>query len=339
MTPVPADLLVVIICYRVPELTIECLRSLVPELKANPGVRVALLENGTGAECDAQLRAAIDELEIADRIDYRAIEDNRGFAGGNNLLLREALDSAAPPRYLLLLNADTVVHEGCVKYCVDVMDADEMIGSMSCRLLNKDGSVQNVARKLPTPLRTIVATFGLPWRFPKLFGWADTEDLTWDRDTTKRDVEWIGGAFLLVRGSLMAEIGVLDEDFVFYGEDAEYGHRVWRSGYRVHYDPAVTITHYGASSNDPVRWPDAVRSMHTWRARYIVQRNCYGRLAACAVRGTDIVAWAGRTLWLVCTGQRGSERHEHARSALRALVGRLEPPAAPSEAGTGRSPS
>lgn len=331
MTQAPVDLLVVIICYRVPELTIDCLRSLVPELEANPGVRIALLENGTGPECDAVLRAAIDELGIADRVDYKAIEDNRGFAGGNNLLLREALEADLVPRYLLLLNADTVVHEGCFSYCLKVMDEDETIGSLSCRLLNDDGSVQNVARKLPTPLRTIVASFGLPWRFPSVFGWADTEDLTWDRDTVKRDVEWIGGAFLMVRGDLMKKIGVLDEDFVFYGEDAEYGHRVWKSGHRVHYDPAVTITHYGASSNDPVSWPDSVRSVHTWRARYIVQRNCYGILAAWAVRCADCAAWACRAIGFRLVGKPDHARQ--AAAALRTLLKPLRPPGAPA-AGT-----
>ena len=54
-------LLVVILCYKVPDLTIDCLRSLEPEVTRRPGIHVALCENGTGGDVPQRLRQAIDK--------------------------------------------------------------------------------------------------------------------------------------------------------------------------------------------------------------------------------------------------------------------------------------
>src|SRR5690606_14115181 len=105
--------------------------------------------------------------------------DNSGFAGGNNWGFAQAEAAVGPARYVLLLNSDTIVHEGCLRYCFDRMERDATIGALSCHLKNADGSVQIASRKLPSPLHMTFSALGLPWTMPRLFGWADTEDLTW----------------------------------------------------------------------------------------------------------------------------------------------------------------
>lgn len=95
------------------------------------------------------------------------------------------------------------------------MEEQKDIGVMSCKLLNEDGSLQNVTRKFPNPMRSLISALGLPWYLPFLFNWANIDDDTWDKENTKKDVDWLGGAFLLIRGSLLRKIGGLDEDFSF----------------------------------------------------------------------------------------------------------------------------
>ena len=239
------DVLIVIVCYRVADLTIDCLRSLKNELARVPGARVAICENGSGDDSAQRIADAITSLGIEQSVSLSTVAPNRGFAGGNNFILRQAITGKNVPRHLLLLNADTIVHEGCLRHCLEVMDADPSIGALGCAVLNPDGTPQAMARRFPTPLRALVSSVGLHERMPRLFGWGSREDPSWDRCTTRRDVDWLGGCFLWVRGDLMEQIGVLDEDFGFYGEDIEYCHRVWRSGHRCHYDPTVSITHLG----------------------------------------------------------------------------------------------
>src|SRR6516165_2865371 len=104
-------LYIVILCYRVPVLTIDCLRSLSGEIERVPGTRVGLLENGSGGDSTERLRRAIDENGWADWVDLYEVTPNRGFCAGNNLLIRPALEWADAPEYVLLLNSDTILKE------------------------------------------------------------------------------------------------------------------------------------------------------------------------------------------------------------------------------------
>ena len=104
-------LLVVVLCYRVPDLTIDCLRSLSREIGRVVGARVVLCENGTGGDTPERLRRAIEENGWGSWIDLTVVYPNRGFTGGNNLVIAPALESHDPPEYVLLLNADTIVQD------------------------------------------------------------------------------------------------------------------------------------------------------------------------------------------------------------------------------------
>jgi N-acetylglucosaminyl-diphospho-decaprenol L-rhamnosyltransferase len=166
----------------------------------------------------------------------------------------------------------------------------------------------------------------LPWRLPRLFGRLDCEDAGWDRRTQARDVDWLGGAFLFVRAAVVRRLGGLDERFFFYGEDIEFCHRVRRAGHRVHFDPVATTVHLGGQSSDPTRMAARLRNANIWRARYMVQRMCYGRAAAGAVRAMDVVALSFRcaALWLGGPGRRA--RLRETAVALRTLVHGLGEP-------------
>ena len=317
-------LLIVIVNFRTPDLTIECLRSLAPEVAALQGTRVVVVENGSGDESAARLAAAIAREGWGDWAFLHVEARNGGFAGGNNRGL-EAAARLEPAQYVLLLNSDTIVHAGCLRRCFGTMEAEPAIGVMSCRLLNADGSVQNVARRFPTPIRQFLQQTGLTWRLPRVFAWADTEDPGWDRRTTRRHVDWLGGAFLFIRGDLLRKIGGLDEKFFFYGEDIEFCSRVHRAGFRCLYDPAASITHLGGSSSDPTRLAAAKRSVHAWRARYLVQRLCHGRPAAAFVRAVDIVSYASRAAALRLLGRGSTEKYAEMRDILRLISRPLRP--------------
>jgi hypothetical protein len=322
------DLLVVIVNYRVADLTIECLKSLKSEFSTLSKTRVVVCENGSGDDSAQRIADAIEQEGIGNWVELVRLDANRGFAGGNNYVLRAEL-AKHDYKYVLLLNADTLVHEGCLRYCFDLMESNPDIGAMSCRLLNADGSSQKAAHSFPTPLRAMVQSMGLPWHFPRFFAWADSDGGGWDQNSVKRDVDWICGAFLWVRGDLMARIGVLDDDFGFYGEDIEYSHRVWKAGKRVHYDPGATITHLGGGSNDSKSWPDQVRHVHALRARYINQRKCYGHTAALLVRTVDTAMWGLRTFWFRLTSRREDPRYQNAAKTFSLLSRPLKVPASP----------
>ena len=248
---------------------------------------------------------------------------NGGFAYGNNRAIEEGL-ARYEPRYVLLLNSDTIVHAGCLAATIAAMDGDGQVGVASACLLNADGTVQNVARRFPTPLRLAVGTFGLPWK-SRLFAWADCEDAGWDRTSRTRDVDWLGGAFLMVRAEVLKKIGGLDERFFFYGEDIEFCHRITRAGYRCRYEAGPRTTHLGGQSSDSTRLPSRSKLAAMWGSRYRVQRLCYGAWAAWFVWCCDVLAIGGRTAWAGLVSAGKGERFRDYRGLLSVLLREARP--------------
>lgn len=287
------SLLIIIVNFRTPDLVIQCLESLVPEIPTLPGARVVIAENGSEDDSAEKISSAITKQGWDSWARLLPLENNYGFAGGNNRGWKVAPDA----RYALLLNSDTIVHPGCLAACLKTLQEDSSIGAMSCLVKNQDGSPQNVARTFPNPLRQFVRTLGLPWSLPALFSWADTDDLNWDRETECRDVGWLGGAFLMIPGDVIRKHGLLDEDFFFYGEDIEFSHRIAKAGFRRYYQASAgSITHLGGGSSSPDHRPSPEKVIRQYRARYLIQRKCYGRFSEIFLRNTDRLIWSLRSI-------------------------------------------
>ena len=327
------SLAVVVLNYRTPDVTVDCLKTLAPEAVADPGVRVILVDNASGDDSVPKIRSAIKENGWAGGwLDFRAFEKNLGFAGGNNAILNKILAKSDCPEFLLLLNSDTLVKPGCLAFCRKAMLADPGIGAMSCMLRNRDGTVQNVCRKFPSPLREAARAFGLPWLAPALFRWAVLEDSGWDRESGPRDVGWISGAFFFARSAALREAGVLDEEFFFYGEDCDWCHRLWRHGWRIRFAPGAEIVHLGGASSDATRVRNRQRELYTWRARFLIERKCYGALAERFVRGCYVAMFTLR-LWLQTIAGRGDSGKA---ADLREGLDQLRTFSKPGPPGTGR---
>ena len=208
-------LLVVIVSYRVTDLTIDCLRSLSGEVGRCPGIRVAVCENGTGGDAEERLRRAIVENGWGSWVDLTVIYPNRGFTGGNNTVIGPALESDDPPEYVLLLNADTTVKEHALDTLVTFMDDHPRAGIAGSMLIAPDGTVEfspfpfpGITTELNRGLRIgIVAKLLPPWGFPKRYG--------------PVRVGWVSGASLILRRAMLEQIGLLDEGLYTYFDDPD----------------------------------------------------------------------------------------------------------------------
>ena len=141
------------------------------ENPARPGAGVALCENGTGGDAADRLRQAIKENDWGSWVDLTVIYPNRGFTGGNNAVIRPALESPDPPEYVLLLNADTLVKEYALEALVAFMDGHPKVGVAGSMLISPDGVVEGtpfrfsgIATELDRGLRFgMVSKLLSPW--------------------------------------------------------------------------------------------------------------------------------------------------------------------------------
>jgi GT2 family glycosyltransferase len=171
----------------------------------------------------------------------------RGFAANNNAAMR-----CSRGRHLLVLNPDTVVHEGALETLVAYLDGHAAVGICGPRLLFPDGRLQLSCRRFPT-WRSVLAR-----RTPlRRFLWdsslnADHLMANVDHDREQL-VDWMLGACLMARRAAVDEVGLLDEGFFLYVEDIDWCYRMWRQGWKVAYVPAARVTHHHQAETDR-RW-------------------------------------------------------------------------------------
>ena len=135
-------LLIVIVNYRSADLTIDCLRSLAPEIPA--GTQVIVTDNlSPDDSVDRLNKVAIDYPWVK----IQPLPRNGGFAYGNNAAIGPVLGSPEKPDFVLLLNPDTVVLSGAIAALVDFMHANPNVGIAGSRLEDPDGTPQRSAFK------------------------------------------------------------------------------------------------------------------------------------------------------------------------------------------------
>jgi N-acetylglucosaminyl-diphospho-decaprenol L-rhamnosyltransferase len=146
------SLLIVIVNYRTSELALDCLRSLREEVSAVAGVRAIVIDNASGDDSVARLEAAVRSNGWDGWVTIRSLEENSGFAAGNNAAIRPMLTQTVPPRFILLLNPDTIVHPGALQALVAFMEARPDVGIAGSRLEELDGTPRRSGFRFPSVL-------------------------------------------------------------------------------------------------------------------------------------------------------------------------------------------
>jgi GT2 family glycosyltransferase len=237
-------LLVVIVNYRVVQLTIDCLRSVATEIGSVPGAQVAVCENGTGDDSADRIQKAIDDNGWGSWCTLTAINPNLGFTGGNNAILRPAMQSADPPEYVLLLNADTLVRPNAFKALVDFMDRHPTVGIAGSRLEDPDGTPQRSAFRFQSPMSEFEASLKLGLVTRLLKRWMVAPPVP-DRSFK---TDWVSGASMIIRREVLRDIGLLDEGYYTYFDDIDYCFNAQKAGWPTWYVPASRVMHLGGQT-------------------------------------------------------------------------------------------
>jgi len=249
------DLGIVIVNYNVCDLLRECLDS-VYDSRGDVSFEVCVVDNGS--------RDGSADMVAKEFPQVRLIRtENRGYAVGNNLGLREfGLDegrgTAIVPRFALLLNADTVLPPSALADMIQFMEQGPKVGVAGPRLVRADGSLDRACRRsFPTPEVALYRLSGLSHLFPKSerFGRYNLTYLSADVTT---ELDSVVGAFMMIRGETLAEVGLLDERYFMYAEDLDFCYRAKQMGWQVWYNAAVTVLHYkGRSSRQRSKFANA----------------------------------------------------------------------------------
>lgn len=227
---------VVIVNYNVKYFLEQCLYA-VRKAKHNLAIEVFVVDNHSVDGSIEMLKDKFPEVILIEN------KDNVGFSVANNQAMK-----LAKGEYVLLLNPDTVVQEDTfVKVC-DFMDAHPDAGGLGVKMIDGKGQfLPESKRGLPTPFVAFCKIVGLSALFPqsKKFGQYHLGFL--DKNKT-HVVDVLAGAFMLMRKTVLDEVGLLDETFFMYGEDIDLSYRIQLGGYQNYYFPDTQIIHYKGES-------------------------------------------------------------------------------------------
>ncbi len=283
--------LIVIVNYRTPGLTIDCLRSLEPEVARVGGVRVVVTDNLSGDDSVTRLHEAVAAHGWGGWCEVRPLPKNGGFAYGNNEGIRDSL-RLPELRYVLLLNPDTIVRPGAVSELLAFMDEHPEVGIAGSRLEDPDGTPQRSAfrfasawSELEEGLRLGVASRLLARHVVA----PPVSDVPCPTD-------WVAGASMMIRREVFDAVGLLDEGYFMYYEEVDFCLRAKRAGWPCWYVPASRVVHLvgQASGVTDTRKPRKRRPAYWFesRRRFFVKNR--GRLYAMLADA----AWiAGFSVW------------------------------------------
>jgi GT2 family glycosyltransferase len=268
--PLP-PVLVVIVNYRSAELTINSLRALEAEVKAEPTIRVAVVENDSG---DAErLESAIRELRFSGWAELIVSPHNGGYAYGNNVAVRRALERDDKPAFFLLLNPDTEVRPGAVRALVEFMLAHPEVGITGSCLDNPDGTSFATAFRFPNVLGELTRGMRLGVVSKVLDRWVVPRKMGQEPE----QVDWLPGASMMVRREVFETIGLMDEEYFLYYEETDFCLQAQRAGFTCWYVPASRVMHVAGQSTGvtdrtapPKRRP---RYLFDSRRRYFLKNH------------------------------------------------------------------
>jgi GT2 family glycosyltransferase len=270
------------------------LRECVAPLAGTPGVRVIVVDNASPDD-------ATDT--IAD-LDATVVHSGRngGFSFGCNV---GAAAGDAP--YVLLLNPDARLAPEDLQRLVGALEGDRTAAVAGPVIVEEDGSPAPSQRRFPTLSSTLAQALFVHRLVPRL------DELI--HDPAAYDApgapDWVSGACMLIRRSVLAELGGMDERFFLYCEDTDICRRVWDAGHRVRFAPAARARHSGGASGDRSGLRPVLAA-----SRVAYARKHRGRLAAAL---EALAVGLGEAVHALAKLHRPAQRRGHL-AALRAVT-------------------
>jgi GT2 family glycosyltransferase len=229
----PPRVAVILVNWNGRDITLECLKSL--SSVSYPHMDLIVVDNASSDGSAEAIRAQYPNVTLL------AMTDNLRFAGGNNAGIREALARGAD--MVLLLNNDTVVDARFLDHMVARMNADPAFGMVAPKIYYHD-----------QPDRIWFAG-------GEISMWTGTMRHVGIRETDRgqfdsvREVGYASGCCILVRAEVIRLIGMLDESYYMYTEDADWSMRTRQAGYTIVYEPAARVWHkLSVSSGGHLSW-------------------------------------------------------------------------------------
>jgi GT2 family glycosyltransferase len=267
---------IIILCWNDLKVIDDCLRSIYATTHTTE-FEVIVPDNGSTDGSVEFIRKNYPKAQVIEN------GKNLRFAKANNVGIR-----ASRGEYVLILNPDTIIHEGTLDKITEFADRHPEAGAFGCKVLYADGSYQDCIRPFPSIRSEWIAALHLG-TLAHLSDWFQPGEYVDWRGETERTVGWLAGCFILLRGELLKRLGGFDEQFFYYHEDMDLCRRVWEAGCTILYTPSVSIIHLGGQSTSK-RFPPIAFALDGQITRYLYYFKHYGPRGVRRARRVSLVS-------------------------------------------------
>lgn len=210
---------IIIVNYRSTKYILDCLQSAGPALMQNKEIEWIIVDNDSNDDGENQIGSLFPQVQFL-QMGY-----NAGFARANNAGIK-----IAKGVHVLLLNPDTLLPENSILNCVQRLAASDCV-ACGVQLIHADHSPQfsgsyftkgglNHVLELPYWGNTV------KWVANVL----NVSKPSFIEVEKEIKVDWVSGAFLMVKQSAIKKAGLMDEDFFLYAEEVEWCSRLGKIG-------------------------------------------------------------------------------------------------------------
>ena len=277
-------LLVVVINYRTPELTLRAVEATLRELDGIPESAITLVENDSRDGSHARFTEEIAARGWGKRVRLSKSPRNGGFSYGVNQGVRPSLESGDPAEYFYLLNSDATPLPGSIRSLLHFLEGHPEVGIAGSQILGTDGTLHETAFRF----HNLICEFVSPIQgIPGLARFIDPYMVAMPLPTQPTRVDWLAGASMMVRHQVFESAGLFDERYFLYYEETDFCLRARECGFTTWYVPESRVEHVGAASTG---WKDFTkpRTPHWFRGRRYYWLKNRGRA----------VLWIANLLWL-----------------------------------------
>lgn len=300
--------LTIILNWRSPAMTIDAAAAAVVAMEGIAG-EITIVDNDSG---DGSFDTMTQAVTAHGWPRVRVIQSGRngGFGAGNNFGIRAGMTDGTKPDLIYILNSDAFPAPDAIRKLVDHLAVAPQAGFAGSYIHGTDSVPHLTSFRFPGvwselegaarigPISRLLRHKAVPIPIP---------------DAT-RQVDWLAGASLMLRASVLDQIGLFDETFFLYFEETDLCLRAARAGWRVDYVRDSEVAHIGSASTGMQDWarvPD-----YWFDSRYYYYAKNYGRFFALAATCAHVTGALLHKLRLAISGKPTGDRPAFLRTMI-----------------------
>ena len=285
-----ARLLTVLLNWRTADMTLQAAEAALTAMDGIDGALV-IVDNDSGDGSFERINAEITARGWdTGPHQVRVVQSghNGGFGAGNNVGIRAGFPRGEIADYVYLLNSDAFPAKDAIRALFNHLETHPQTGFAGSFIHGPDGQPHRTAFRFPSILSEFEGQirFGPVSRL--LNRWIVARPIP--QQTTR--VDWLAGASIMMRQSVLDEIGLFDETFFLYFEETDLCRRAALAGWPTDYVLESRVAHIGSVSTGMKTWGRIPQFWLDSRLRYFTKNH--GRLYAA---GATLATLAGGALW------------------------------------------